>query len=631
MSSTSSSKESFQEGSFFVRKKIKVYAAFVILSFLVVVMRAWYLQILKGEDFLGKSEQNRIRKISLPDYRGVIKDRRGKIIVNVRPSFSLYVTPEDADNLTESLDFISEFMEINEDKLRKDIRQSPSFKSVLIKRDISRREVAYIEESKMLLPGLRINVEPIRNYAHRDFASHVLGYLGEVSKDELKTLKFSRYDPGDMIGKNGIEKIYESYLRGTKGYKEVEVDVSGRELKALRKLSPKTGNSLLLTLDSRVQRKLEALMNQVSDKHTVKGSAVVMKVQSGEIIAMVSKPSFDPNLFASGVSRKKWNSLLRDDKNPLQNRSIDGQYPPASTYKVVTAYAGLSEKIIKPEDTIFCPGHFSLGKRNYRCWKKRGHGKMNLHDALVQSCDVYFYTLGHRLGIDNLAKYATKLGLGELTGIGLKGEKSGLVPSKQWKKKIKNIPWYPGETISASIGQGYNLVTPLQSVNMISAIASNGFLVRPYIVKRIEDSNGKLIKEFYPKVRRNIGIDPAILKIIKEGLRGVVHDAHGTGHRARLKNITVSGKTGTAQVIGMKDSDEINPEDKIPYQYRDHAWFVAFAPYDKPEVSVSVIIEHGGHGGEVAAPIARQVLETYFTYYPPFKSIKPNKERRDLS
>ncbi|MBT5257485.1 MAG: penicillin-binding protein 2, partial [Nitrospina sp.] len=482
MSSTSSSKESFQEGSFFVRKKIKVYAAFVILSFLVVVMRAWYLQILKGEDFLGKSEQNRIRKIFLPDYRGVIKDRRGKIIVNVRPSFSLYVTPEDADNLTESLDFISEFMEINEDKLRKDIRQSPSFKSVLIKRDISRREVAYIEESKMLLPGLRINVEPIRNYAHRDFASHVLGYLGEVSKDELKTLKFSRYDPGDMIGKNGIEKIYESYLRGTKGYKEVEVDVSGRELKALRKLSPKTGNSLFLTLDSRVQRKLEALMNQVSDKHTVKGSAVVMKVQSGEIIAMVSKPSFDPNLFASGVSRKKWNSLLRDDKNPLQNRSIDGQYPPASTYKLVTAYAGLSEKIIKPEDTIFCPGHFSLGKRNYRCWKKRGHGKMNLHDALVQSCDVYFYTLGHRLGIDNLAKYATKLGLGELTGIGLKGEKSGLVPSKQWKKKSKNIPWYPGETISASIGQGYNLVTPLQSVSMISAIASNGFLVRPYIV-----------------------------------------------------------------------------------------------------------------------------------------------------
>jgi penicillin-binding protein 2 len=367
-------------------------------------------------------------------------------------------------------------------------------------------------------------------------------------------------------------------------------------------------------------------MDQVSDEHSVEGSAVVMKVQSGEIIAMVSKPSFDPNAFATGVSRKKWNSLLRDDKNPLQNRTIDGQYPPASTYKLVTAYAGLSEKIIKPEDTIFCPGQFHLGKRDYRCWKKKGHGKMNLHDALVQSCDVYFYTLGHRLGIDSLAKYANKLGLGELTGIRLKGEKSGLVPSTQWKKKIKNIPWYPGETISASIGQGYNLVTPLQSVNMISAIASNGFLVRPYIVKRIEDSNGKLIKEFYPKVRRNIGIDPVVLKILKEGLRGVVHDAHGTGHRARLKNITVSGKTGTAQVIGMKDSDEINPEDKIPYQYRDHAWFVAFAPYEKPEVSVSVIIEHGGHGGEVAAPIARQVLETYFTYYPPFKTIKSNKE-----
>jgi penicillin-binding protein 2 len=628
---TSSSKESFQEGSFFVRKKIKVYTFFVILSFLVVVMRAWYLQILKGDDFLGKSEQNRIRKISLPDYRGVIKDRRGKIIVNVRPSFSLYVTPEDADNLTESLGFLSGFMEINEDKLKEDIRQSPSFKNVLIKRDISRREVAYIEENKMLLPGIRINVEPIRNYAHREFASHVLGYLGEVSKNELKTLKFSRYQPGDMIGKNGIEKIYESELRGKKGFKEVEVDVSGRELKALRKLSPETGNSLVLTLDSRVQSKLEMLMDKVSDKNSVEGSAVVMKVQSGEIIAIVSKPSFDPNSFATGVSRKKWNSLVRDDKNPLQNRTIDGQYPPASTYKVVTAYAGLSEKIIKPEDTIYCPGHFRLGKRDYRCWKKRGHGNMNLHDALVQSCDVYFYTLGHRLGIDSLAKYAKKLGLGELTGVELKGEKSGLVPSTQWKKKIKNIPWYPGETISASIGQGYNLVTPLQSVNMISAIASNGFLVRPYIVKRIEDSNGKLIQEFYPKVRRNIGIDPPVLKILKEALRGVVHDAHGTGHRARLKNIIVSGKTGTAQVIGMKASDEINPEDKIPYQYRDHAWFIAFAPYEKPEVSVSVIIEHGGHGGEVAAPIARQVLETYFTYYPPFKTIKSNKESRELS
>ena len=617
MSYAGSSKESFLDASFSVRKKIKVYAVLVIISFLVILIRVWYLQILKGEDFMGQSEQNRSRKISLPDYRGDIKDRRGKTLVNIRPSFSLYVTPEDAGDFSKSLGFLSELMEINKGKLWNDIRQSPSFKNVLIKRDINRKEIAYIEENKMLLPGIHIKVEPLRSYVYKDFASHILGYVGEVSKGELMASKFGRYEQGDMIGKNGLEKIYESNLKGKKGFKEIEVDVSGRELKTLRKLSPKAGNSLVLTLDSRVQNKLEKLMDEVSGKNPVEGSVVVMKVQSGEIIAMVSKPSFDPNFFATGVSRKKWNNLVRDEKNPLQNRAVNGQYPPASTYKLVTAYAALSEKVVEPESTIFCPGYFRLGKRNYRCWKKRGHGNMNLHDALVQSCDVYFYTLGHRLGIDNLAKYANRLGLGELTGIELQGEKPGLVPSRQWKKRFKNEPWFPGETISASIGQGYNLVTPLQSARMISTIASGGILIRPYLVKKIEDSDGKLIQEFFPVVNRNIGIDPEVLKHLKEGLRGVVHEAHGTGHRARLKNVTVSGKTGTAQVVGMKASDEIDPEEEIPYSFRDHAWFVAFAPYEKPEVAVSVIIEHGGHGGTTAAPIARKILETYFTHYPP--------------
>ena len=580
---------------------------------------------------MGKSDQNRVRKISLADYRGEIKDRLGNVIVNVRPSFSLYVTPEDADNLSESLEFLSGLIEINKDKLRSNIRRSPSFKNVLIKRDISRREVAYIEENKMLLPGIRIKIEPIRNYTHKNFASHVLGYLGEVSKSELKISKFSRYELGDMVGKNGLEKIYESQLRGKKGFKEVEVDVSGRELKVLRKFSPKTGNSLVLTLDSRVQSKLETLMDEVLGENSVEGSAVVMKVQSGEIIAMVSKPSFDPNSFATGISTKQWSGLVLDEKNPLQNRTIDGQYPPASTYKVVTAYAALAEKIIKPESTIFCPGHFRLGKRDYRCWKKMGHGDMNLHNALVQSCDVYFYTLGHRLGINNLAKYATKLGLGELTGIVLKGEKSGLVPSKQWKKKFKNEPWYPGETISASIGQGYNLVTPLQSARMISTIASGGLLVRPYLVKRIEDYDGRLIQEFSPEVIKKIKIEPEVLRNIKEGLRGVVHEAHGTGHRARLKNVIVAGKTGTAQVVAMKDSDEIGPEEETPYSHRDHAWFVAFAPYENPEVAVSVIIEHGGHGGATAAPIAGGILKTYFSHYPPSKTIELDKDKIEVN
>ena len=607
------------EPSFAVRKKIKVYVVLVIISFLLMLVRVWYLQILKGEDFMGQSEQNRIRKITLPDHRGTIKDRRGETIVSIRPSFSLYVTPEDATNLSESLNHLSEVIKIDQKKIRKDIRLSRSFKDVLMKRDISRVEIAYFEENKMLFPGIHIKVVPLRSYLNKEFASHILGYLGEISKDEFKDLKYKSYELGEMIGRNGLEKIYESSLKGKRGYKEVEVDVAGRELKVLRKLSPQIGNSLVLTLDSRVQIKLEELMDEVSGNNPVEGSVVVMKVTTGEIIAMVSKPSYDPNLFAAGISRKKWNLLLSDKNNPLQNRSIDGQYPPASTYKLVTAYAALSENLIKPEDTVFCPGHFRLGKRKYRCWKKRGHGAMNLHDALVQSCDVYFYTLGHRLGIDNLAKYATKLGFGSNTGIGLSGEKSGLIPTSAWKKKVKNEVWYPGETISASIGQGYNLITPLQNASMISAISNGGFLPTPYLVKKIEDSEGKLIKEFPPKNLKKIAMDPEILKHLKEGLRGVVYEPHGTGHRARLKNIVVSGKTGTAQVVSMKDSEDIDPDEKIPYSFRDHAWFIAFAPYENPEIAVSIIIEHGGHGGETAAPIARKIIKNYFTHYPPTK------------
>ncbi len=607
------------ESSENVRKKIKIYVILVVVSFVCLWMRVWYLQILKGEDFMGRSEENRIRKVSLPAYRGTIKDRNGETLVNVRPSFNLYVTPEDAKDLPNSLAFLSAKFEVDGDKLKEDISQSRPFKNVLIKRDISRQEVAYVEENKMRLPGIHIKVEPLRSYVYKDLAAHILGYLGEVSKEKLKNSAYSKYALGDMIGRNGLEDIYEFNLKGEKGFKEVEVDVSGRELKTLRKLPPESGDSLVLTLDVRVQKKLEEWMDEISKEDPVEGSVVVMKVQTGEIIAMVSKPSFDPNLFAAGISRTKWDGLLRDGKHPLQNRAIDGQYPPGSTYKLVTAYAALAENLIDPESTIFCPGHFRLGRGRYRCWKKRGHGAVNLHDALVQSCDVYFYTLGYRLGVDNLAKYAKKLGLGARTGVRLNGEKPGLVPSIQWKKKARNKPWFPGETISASIGQGYNLVTPLQNASMVSTVANGGLLVKPYLVKKTEDSEGKVIQEFFPEIVRNVEFDPEILKHLKEGLRGVVNEPRGTGRRARLKNIVVSGKTGTAQVVRMKDSDKINPEDETPYLFRDHAWFVAFAPYEKPEVAVSVIIEHGGHGGATAAPIARKVLESYFTHYPPAK------------
>ena len=606
------------ESSDEVRKKIKFFVIIAIISFICLWMRVWYLQILRGEDFIGLSENNRARQISLPGYRGIIKDRNGEILVGIRPSFNLYVTPEDAQNFSDTLKLLSEKIAFDQAKLEKSVGEARSFMDVLIKRDITREEVAFIEENKMRLPGIHINVEPLRSYVQKGVASHVLGYLGEISKAKLERIQDSSYQQGDMIGKNGLESIFESELRGAKGYKEVEVDVSGRELRVLRKLPPDSGKGLILTLDVRIQKVAEELMKG-TDEEPVSGSVIMMKVQTREIIVLTSKPSFDANLFAARISKEDWRGLVRHKLHPLQNRAIDGQYPPGSTYKMITALAGLEENVITPETTIYCPGNFRLGKGFYRCWKKKGHGAIALHDAIVQSCDVFFYTVGHRLGIDRLARYAKMFGLGGFTGIGLKGEKSGLVPTSQWKLRTRKEKWLEGETIIASIGQGYNLVTPLQQARMMAALANGGTLLRPYLVKAIENQDGKIINEFFPEIVKRAEINPQNLEFIRKGMRGVVNEPQGTGRRARLKSVTVSGKTGTAQVVRMKPGEEEQDEEGIPYQFRDHAWFLSFAPYENPEIAIIVLVEHGGHGGRVAAPIAKKLAKVYFDYYPPPK------------
>jgi penicillin-binding protein 2 len=422
------------------------------------------------------------------------------------------------------------------------------------------------------------------------------------------------YQLGDMVGKDGLESIFEPTLHGTKGYKEVEVDVSGRELKTLRKFPPGSGNNIITTLDVRLQKELEELMKGTPENPVI-GSVVMMKVQTGEILAMASKPSVDGNLFSTAISTKTWKNLINDPWHPMQNRSIQGLYPPGSTYKIVTAFAGLAEGAITPETTVYCPGHFRLGRGRYRCWKRNGHGTVNLQDALIQSCDVYFYTLGNTIGIDTLERYAKKLGLGTSTGVNLIGEKSGLIPSTQWKLRARKEPWLAGETISASIGQGYNLVTPIQQASMIATIANGGIRLQPYLVKRVEGQNGHVKKEFFPKILEKVDIQPEHLDAIRSALREVVNGKRGTGRRARMKDVIVSGKTGTAQVVKLSVT-EVGDEDEIPFRFRDHAWFVAFAPFDKPEVAVSVIIEHGGHGGASAAPVAGKILQAYFKYYP---------------
>ena len=597
-----------------VRRKIKFFVILVILSFLTLLLRVWYLQVLKGSDFMGLSESNRVRLISLPSYRGEITDRNGVTLASIRPSFNLYVTPEDVRDLNETLNILKEKIEFDVEKVKSDISQSQPFMDVLIKADIQRDQMAFVEENNQLLGGIHLKVEPLRNYLYGELAAHTLGYLGEINKDKLKKGE-AGYRMGDIVGKEGIEFLFEQDMQGKKGYKEVEVDVSGRELAILRKSPPQSGNHVQLTLDLRIQKVVEQLMTG-TEETPINGSAVVMKVQTGEILAMTSKPSFDPNLFAAGISVREWRKLLFNDQHPLQNKAIDGQYPPGSVYKIIAAYAALEEEAVTPEETVFCPGYFRLGRRLYRCWRRGGHGDVDLHTALAQSCDVYFYTVGHKLGIDTLARYAKMLGMGRLTQINLLGEKPGLVPTKEWKLRARGEEWLAGETISASIGQGFNLATPLQQARLIATVANGGILLKPYLVRKIKNKGGEVVREVFPSIENRLVSRPDTLSTIQKGLFAVVNEKRGTGWRARMKQITVAGKTGTSQVVKIKRNVKSEEEEEIPYKYRDHAWFVGYAPFENPEIAVAVIVEHGGHGGSAAAPIVRQIIEAYNKHYP---------------
>lgn len=596
-----------------VRNKVRVFVILVTVVFLVLWIRVWYLQILKGENFETLSENNRVRLVSLPSFRGKILDRNGQVLASIRPSFNLYITPEDAGNLDKTLSDLNQHIDFDLKRVREDISKSPKFKPVLIRADIEREDVAFVEENNRLLPGVHIKVEPLRDYLHDNLASHLLGYLGEISEDRLEAMKHADYMMGDMIGKYGLELFYESELTGKKGYKEIEVDVAGRQLRTLRKLPPQSGRNLVLTIDFEFQRKVEQLMTGTEEEPIV-GSAVVMDVNTGEVLAIVSKPDFNPNLFARGITLDEWKALQSDPHNPLQNRSVNGVYPPASTYKIVAAYAALEEGIIQPDTTLECPGYYSLGRRKglFRCWKRSGHGDMTVYDALVQSCDVFFYKVGYEMGVDLLARYARQFGMGDFTQIRMMGERPGLVPTVKWKNSTQRGLWLPGDTIAASIGQGYNLVTPIQQARLVSAVANGGKLFRPILIKQIRDKDGRVLANHQPEVAANLHPKNADnLALIRAALLGVVNDKKGTGRLARSKTIKIAGKTGTAQVVSLSAVSKYEEEEDIPFEFRDHSWFVGFAPYEEPKIGVALILEHGGSGGKVAAPLVRKIIEAY--------------------
>jgi len=572
--------------------------------FAILLTRLWFLQFIDVDRLKKMSENNRLRFIPVAASRGALLDRNGKVIVNNTPSYSLAVIPNEVADKDYLLDNIASILKIDRSELQakweKGKGRAKYFPTVLAS-GISRDQVEYFEENSLRLNGLEIEVKPVREYPEVTLASHLLGYIAEVSESELAVPEFADYNSGDYIGKNGIERSYEKFLHGNDGGRQIEVDARGRYLRTLSETLPVPGESLMLTIDIDLQRTTEKALGD-------KAAAVVaLDVNSGEILSFASSPGFDPALFTRRMPPEQWKAYLEDKRHPLENKALKGQYPPGSTFKIITALAGLAEGLVDERTTVTCNGEYKLGNRTFHCWNRKGHGKVNLKGALKASCDVYFYQLGERLGVDKIALYAKKFGFGEPLGVGLENEKSGFVPTTEWKEKKSGTKWYAGETLPVAIGQGYLTATPLQLAAMTAGLATNGKIFRPHLVKKILGREGNVVKEFSPEIFKNIELKPESYRLVKEGLLAVVNEPGGTGGAARLYEVKVAGKTGTSQVVKLKEK-----KSATAYQHRDHALFVAFAPYDNPEIAVAVVVEHGEHGGGAAAPVAGQVLRKYF-------------------
>jgi len=569
--------------------KIIIAAYMIAAGLLIVLIRLWQLQVLQGGEYRKISESNRLRIIGVPAPRGIIFDRNGIPLVKNTPYFCAYLAPGEF-NMT-GLPVLSRLLEIPEDELARKINrkgQGP-LTPVRLKEGLSLREVSVVEARRSDFPGLMIDIEVSREYIYGSTGSHLIGYLGKLTPAQSKAPEYKDVPPEAFIGQWGVEKLFDKSLRGTAGQRIIEVDALGREIRLLQEKPPIKGTDLLLSMDIALQKEAEKAFDGKA------GALVAIKPDTGELLGLVSSPSFDPNQFATGISYDEWTELSEDKKLPMLNRAIQSQYPPGSTFKIITAIAGLEEGVINDTTTVDCRGSISYGKWSFGCWRKTGHNTVSLHRALVESCDVYFYEVGKRLGIDKIHDYALRFGLGSTTGIPLGIEKKGLIPDTQWKLANRKAQWFLGETFVNAIGQGYVAATPLQMAVMTSAVANGGNVYKP-----------SLIKGEGPVLAGRANVNPATLETIRNYLAGVVNEPNGTGWTARSAITKIAGKTGTAQVVGLKKGATHSGEN-----LRDHAWFVAFAPVEKPEIALSVLVEHGGHGGAAAAPIAKKAVEAY--------------------
>lgn len=576
----------------------------VIGAFMVLIGRLFYLQVMEGEEYRRLSENNCIRLQRIAAPRGGIYDRRGVLLADNRPSFDLGIVLKDAEPLADTVKKLARCTGIPEKEIFEKIRKGKrggAYKPVLLKEDIGRDILAVIEARHFDLPGIAVDFKPRRQYLHGGTASHLLGYLGEISEEELKSGNYPEVRGGELVGKYGIEKSGGHFLRGRKGGRQVEVNARGQVVRVLDTVDAVPGHNLYLTIDFRLQQAAEELLTGKV------GALVALEPDSGKVIAMASMPGFDQNRFIKGISHPDWKALISNPDRPLENKAVQGEYPPASTYKIVTALAGLEEGVVDLKSTAFCPGYYRFGDRIFRCWRRGGHGTVNVTGALAVSCDVYFYQLGQKLGVDRLAEYARACGLGAPTGIALPHESAGLIPTALWKKKRTGVPWQKGETLSIAIGQGYNLVTPVQMAVLTAAVANGGTLYRPALLEKVVSAGGETVKAFEKEIAGRIPVRPEHLEIVKRGLWEVVNGSRGTARLARIEHVDISGKTGTAQVISRKKGDRSYSK-KLADRHKPHAWFVAYGSRGEKKIAVAVIIEHGEHGSGTAAPIARDFI-----------------------
>jgi penicillin-binding protein 2 len=567
--------------------------------------RLYYLQVLKGAQYQTQAEENRVNMRLLPPPRGQILDRNGVPLAINQQNYRLVLLPEQVDDLKSLLDAIQRELGLSDaerKKIERDLRLRRGFNSVLVRDNLSWDQVANLSLKNLQLPGTDIESGEVRTYPYGDVTAHIIGFVGAVSEKELKDDEPELTVPGFRIGKNGVERFHDLALRGEAGNLQLEVNAHGAVVRELTRHSPKTGLDVSLTIDIGLQQYVQQRVTKEQS-----AAVVAMNVQTGAIHAMVSHPAFDPNLFTYGIRQDDWDKLNGDERAPLVNKPVSGLYAPGSTFKIVTALAALDAGLLNPAETVFCPGHYMLGNHRFHCWKQGGHGYVDFLHAMAGSCDTYFYDLGKSVGIDRISAMAKRLGFGQKLGIDMPHERAGTVPDRAWKQSIRRGAWQQGETLITAIGQGYLHVTPLQLALMTARVVNGGLAVVPHVTARVGS------RPTEPATWPSLGIAPQHLALVRQALAAVVTQPIGTAYGSRIKEegMAMGGKTGTAQVrrisLAERESGVIS-NDALPWRQRDHALFVGYAPVNNPRYAVSVIIEHGGGGSHVAAPIARDIL-----------------------